>query len=73
MSEGDDYLTLMQAAEYSRVSRVKLWRMVKDGRLPAYENPRDRRSKLVKRAELDAALRPVPLRPASDGQGKAAA
>lgn len=59
----DDYLTLGQVAEYSGVSRVTLWRMVKERRLPAYTSPRDRRAKLVRRDELDAALRPVPLHP----------
>ncbi len=68
-----EYLTLGQAAEYSGVSRVTIWRMVKEGRLPAYQNPRDRRAKLVKREELDEALRPVPLKVEPEGQGKAAA
>ncbi len=68
-----EYLTLGQAAEYSRVSRVTIWRMVKEGRLPAYQDPRDRRVKLVKREELDEALRPVPLKVEVEGQGKAAA
>ncbi len=68
-----EYLTLGQAAEYSGVSRVTIWRMVKEGRLPAYQDPRDRRVKLVKREELDEALRPVPLKVEVEGQGKAAA
>ncbi len=69
----DEYLTLTAAAEIAGVSRVKLWRMVKDGRLPAYADPRDARVKLVKRAELEAALRPTPLRIGEGMQGKAAA
>ena len=68
-----EYLTLGQAAEYSGVSRVTIWRMVKEGRLPAYQDPRDRRVKLVKREELDEALRPVPLKVEPKEQGKAAA
>ena len=68
-----EYLTLGQAAKYSGVSRVTIWRMVKEGRLPAYQDPRDRRVKLVKREELDEALRPVPLKVEVEGQGKAAA
>ena len=35
--------------------------MVKAGRTPVYADPRDGRVKLVKRDELEAALRPVPL------------
>ncbi len=67
MREG--YMTMAQAAEYAGVSRVKLWRMVKSGRLPVYEDPRDARVKLVKRDELDAALQPIRLAP----EGKEAA
>ena len=68
-----EFLTLGQAAKYSGVSRVTIWRMVKEGRLPAYQDPRDRRVKLVKREELDEALRPVPLKVEPKEQGKAAA
>ncbi len=67
MREG--FLTMAQAAEYAKVSRVKLWRMVKDGRLRIYRDPRDARVKLVRRDELDAALQPIPVEP----EGKAAA
>lgn len=68
----DEYLTLGDAAAHACVSRVTIWRMVKEGRLPAYLNPRDRRVKLVKRVELDEALRIVPL-PVPADEGKAAA
>ena len=68
----EGYLTLIEAAEVAGVSRAKLWRMVKAGRLPAYEDPRDARVKLIKRAELEAALRPVPLKVDAAG-GKIAA
>ena len=71
MEEG--YLTLGEAAEYSGVSRVTIWRMVKDGRLPAYQNPRDWRVKLVKRAELDEALKITPLPIEGPDMAKAAA
>ena len=67
-----DYLTLTEAARVAGVSRAKLWRMVKSGRLPAYADPRDARVKLVHRAELAAALQPVPLKIQPE-EGKAAA
>lgn len=57
----DEFLTMLEAAEYAKVSRVKIWRMVRDGKLQHYANPRDGREKLVKRDELDAALRPMPI------------
>ena len=69
----DEFVTLTAAAEIAGVSRVKLWRMVKDGRLPAYADPRDARVKLIKRAELDVALRPIPLTISEATMGKAAA
>ena len=69
----EEYLPLMEAAKYARVSRVKIWQMVRDGRLRAYSDPRDGRSKLVKREELDAALRIVPIPIEDLVPGKAAA
>ena len=71
MREG--YLTLVEAARVAGVSRAKLWRMVRSGRLRAYEDPRDARVKLIRRDELDAALQPVPLDPTKDDVGKEAA
>ncbi len=68
----EEYLNLVEAAKFSGVSRVKLWRMVKAGRVPVYADPRDGRVKLVKRDELEAALRPVPLAVEAP-EGKAAA
>ncbi len=69
----DEYLPLTEAAKHAGISRAKLWRMVKEGRLPAYEDPRDARVTLIKRDELEAAMRPVPRRIEAGGQGKAAA
>lgn len=57
----DEYLTLTEAAERTGISRVTLWRMVKGGKLPVYASPRDRRAKLIKWAEMEELLRPVPL------------
>lgn len=68
-----EYLPLMEAAKYARISRVKLWQMIKEGRLQAYSDPRDARIKLVKREELDEALRIVPIPLDAVKQGKAAA
>jgi len=68
-----EYLPLMEAAKYARISRVKLWQMVRDGRLQAYSDPRDGRIKLVRRDELDAAMQIVPLPIEEIRQGKAVA
>jgi len=56
----EGFLTLQEAAELAGVSRVKLWRMARAGELRTYVNPRDRRERLIRRDELEAALRPVP-------------
>jgi excisionase family DNA binding protein len=53
-----EYMSLSDAAKYLGVSRNKLWRMVKDGRLEAYDNPKDDRVKLVKQSDLDALQQP---------------
>ena len=56
----EGYLTLQEAAELAGVSRVKLWRMARAGELQTYVDPRDKRVRLIRRDELEAALRPVP-------------
>lgn len=52
----DDYVPLMQAAEYLGVSRVKLAQLVKEGLIPYVTSPLDKRVKLFKRADLDVLL-----------------
>lgn len=49
----DEYLPLMQAAEYVGVSRVKLGLLVKEGVIPYVTSPLDKRVKLFKRADLE--------------------
>jgi excisionase family DNA binding protein len=59
----DEYLPLIQAAEYLGVSRPTIKRLISEGELTTTPSPLDRRVKLVKRADLDR-LRSAP-RPAS--------
>lgn len=56
-------IPLKTARERLGVSKVTMARLVKEGRFTVYQNPLDRRQKLVDEAELDAALRPTPLAP----------
>ena len=49
----EEYLTLTQAAEYLRVSRMKVWQLVKNGVLPATTSHLDKRLKLVRKSDLD--------------------
>lgn len=57
----ENYLTMIEAAKYAKVSRVKIWRMVRDGKLQSYANPRDGREHLVRQSDLDVALKPTPI------------
>lgn len=57
----DEYLSLQEAAELMGVSRFKLWRLLKEGKLTAYQSERDRREKLVSRREVEALIRPTPI------------
>lgn len=47
---------MSEAAHLLGVSHTTMWRLVRDGVMPAYPDPLDRRSKLVRRADLDRLL-----------------
>ena len=49
---------LAAVARHLAISRAALTRLAKAGRFPLYENPLDRRQKLVDQAEVAAAVRP---------------
>ena len=66
----DDYLPMHKAALILEVSRYKVWKLVKEGRLQAYSDPLDDRVKLVRRKDLEELLRKVPLGVNQDEQGK---
>jgi excisionase family DNA binding protein len=54
----DEFLTLQQAADFMRVHRITVWRLVRDGKLRMYQSETNRRVKLVKRADVEALMRP---------------
>jgi len=54
----DGYLTLAQARERLGISRTKAWTMVKEGILTVYEDPRDRRVKLVRLQDVASVAQP---------------
>ena len=71
----DDMLTLGEAAEAFAIPRIKLWRWVKGGKLVAFQSERDLREKLVRRGDVEALLRPRPIRDVArdSAEGKVAA
>jgi excisionase family DNA binding protein len=56
-----DYLTMGEAQQELGVSMMTIWRMVKDGRLPSFRTPLDRRKKLVRRADVEKLKQPQPV------------
>ncbi|HEV2123844.1 MAG TPA: excisionase family DNA-binding protein [Chloroflexota bacterium] len=61
MGDQDEYVTMGEARELLGVSNFTIWRMVREGRLTAYQSGTDRRKKLIRRSDLDAlrAVKPV--------------
>lgn len=57
----DEFVTMGEAQEILGVSKFTVWRLVKDGKLTAYQSEVDRREKLVRRKDLEALRRPKPL------------
>ncbi len=52
--DASEALTVQQAAEYLKVSRFKMARLIRDGEVPTFTTPLDRRRRLVRRSDLDA-------------------
>ncbi len=70
MADERTLITLAEARALLGISKVTMARLVKEGRFTIYENPRDRRQKLVEEAAVRAAVQPRPL---SAGKERAAA
>jgi len=56
----EEYLTVSEAASYLGISRVTVWRRIRDGSLHTYQAAKSKRTKLVKREDLDELLKPQP-------------
>ena len=52
----DDLIKVAAARKLMGVSPMKMAQLIKDGFLRTYDNPLDRRVKLVSRAEVDSLL-----------------
>ena len=58
---GDEFVTMREAQQILGVSKFKMWQLVRDGELTAYQSPVDRRQKLIRRSDLEALRRPAPI------------
>ncbi len=56
-----EYVTVQEAARILGVSRATFWRRVRDGAVTLYQSEQNRRVRLVKRADLAALVKPVPV------------
>jgi hypothetical protein len=61
MMEDRELIPLKEAQEILGVSHTTMARLVREGRFTIYQNPLDRRQKLVHISEVRAAARPVPI------------
>src|ERR687886_134757 len=67
-----ELIPLNEAARRLGVSKMTMARLVKEGRFTIYENPLDRRQKIVDAQEIAAAIKPRPLKPEAATSKKAA-
>ena len=54
----EEYLGLSDAAKYLGVSRVTVWRLVREGSLAVYQTGASKRKKLVRKSDLEGLRRP---------------
>jgi excisionase family DNA binding protein len=57
-----EYMTVAEAQEYLEVTKVKISQLIAKGLLPTEPNPFDGRSKLVRRADVEALKAKQPAR-----------
>ena len=63
---GADFVTVQEAARMLGMARMTFWRRLREGAMPVYRSERDRRVRLVKRADVERMLEPVPATPVAD-------
>lgn len=55
-----EYVTVAEARDMLEVSKRRIAEMIEDGTLPSEPNPFDKRSKLIKRSDVEELLRKRP-------------
>ncbi len=56
MTEEVEYLTATQARDLLGVSQGKMTALIREGQLPTYPDPLNKRVKLIKKSDVDALL-----------------
>lgn len=56
----NEYLNLVEAARYLGVSRMTLYKLIREGKLPTFQSELNRAVRLVRRAGLDQLRQPKP-------------
>lgn len=57
-----EYVTVAVARDMLRVTKRRIAEMIEEGTLPSEPNPFDKRSKLIKRSDVEALLRKRPAK-----------
>lgn len=70
MANADEFITMQDAARLLGIGRMTLWRRVREGALPVYRSDRDRRKRLVKRADVEALSVPKIAAPVAESEGE---
>lgn len=61
-----EFMTVAEARDYLGVSKTKIARLIDGGELPAVENVLDKRSKIVRRADVERLRQQAPERRPKD-------
>ena len=52
------YMTMTEARQYLGISKTKIWRLVKEGKLATYKDPLDKRKRLVLKSDIEKLKQP---------------
>jgi len=64
----DDYLNLVEATRYLGVSRMTVYKLIREGKLPTFQSEVNRAVRLVRRSDLDRLRKPRPVRTPAKGK-----
>jgi excisionase family DNA binding protein len=66
----DEFVTVQEAARLLGMGRMTFYRRLQDGVMPVYRSDRDRRKRLVRRADVEAMRVPTIAAPVAQSQGE---